>query len=114
MNKVEKLQSIKFEYGTSNGYTSQAALWIWKIVPVTLLTIGTVGNILNIIVLSRRQMRKYSTTIYLLFLAVSDMFMLWGSISRQILITVWHVEVIEISVLFENEPIRQSQTLRTR
>ena len=84
MNKVDELSSIKCEYGTINGYTYQAALWVWKIVPVTLLTIGTVGNILNIIVLSRKQMRKYSTTIYLLFLAVSDMFMVFYQVYHKL------------------------------
>ena len=49
------------------------AYWFWRIVPPFLLVFGTCGNILNIIILSRHALRKYSTSMYLLFLAASDM-----------------------------------------
>ena len=49
------------------------ALWFWRIVPPVLLLFGTCGNILNITILSRHALRKYSTSMYLLFLAASDM-----------------------------------------
>lgn len=49
------------------------AYWIWRVVPPFLLLFGTGGNILNIVILSRRALRKFSTSIYLLFLAISDM-----------------------------------------
>ena len=48
------------------------ALWIWKIVPFLLVVVGIIGNILSLIVLSSPQLRKKSTCVYLMFLAVTD------------------------------------------
>lgn len=48
------------------------ALWIWRIVPFTLVIVGLTGNILNLVILLRKQLRKKSTAIYLIFLTVSD------------------------------------------
>lgn len=49
------------------------AYWMWRIVPPFLLLFGTFGNVLNIVILSRKALRKFSTSMYLLFLAGSDM-----------------------------------------
>lgn len=46
--------------------------WLWATVAFVQIIFGTVGNILNIIILCRQRMRKYSTTVYLLCLAVTD------------------------------------------
>ena len=51
--------------------------WLWAIVPVLLVIIGTSGNILNIIILTRKQIKKYSTSVYLRFLAGTDIVFLW-------------------------------------
>lgn len=48
------------------------AYWILACIPIILTVFGIVGNILNISVLLRKQLRKKSTCIFLLFLAVSD------------------------------------------
>lgn len=56
------------------------AYWLWRTVPLILLFIGTIGNILSIIVLSRPQLRKYTTSILLLLLALSDLTVLWTSL----------------------------------
>ncbi|KAH3877682.1 hypothetical protein DPMN_001558 [Dreissena polymorpha] len=53
--------------------------WLWATVPVLLIPIGVVSNILNIIILSRRRIRKFFTSVYLLFLAVSDMLFMLSS-----------------------------------
>ncbi|XP_052813958.1 C-C chemokine receptor type 1-like [Mya arenaria] len=53
--------------------------WLWLIVPVIQIAVGTSGNILNIIVLSRPKIRKFSTSVYLLSLAVTDIVFLWSS-----------------------------------
>ncbi|XP_045210699.2 uncharacterized protein LOC123562115 [Mercenaria mercenaria] len=52
------------------------AYWMWRIIPVVLLGVGFVGNIFNIAVLSRKELRKRSICVYLIFLAVSDTTML--------------------------------------
>ncbi|KAH3874342.1 hypothetical protein DPMN_037584 [Dreissena polymorpha] len=46
---------------------------LWKIVAPLFFTIGTVGNILSIIVLTRRNTRKSSTAVYLTALSLSDL-----------------------------------------
>ena len=50
---------------------------IWSTVPVALLITGTFGNILNVVILSRRKLRGSTTTVYLLCLSVSDCTFLW-------------------------------------
>lgn len=52
-------------------------LWLWRTVPCVQLLIGTFGNIMNVVILSRRRIRKYSTTVYLICLAVADLTILW-------------------------------------
>lgn len=54
--------------------------WLWATVPVVEITFGTIGNILNILILSRKRLRKYSTTVYLLCLAFADIVTLWASV----------------------------------
>jgi len=51
--------------------------WLWVTVTPTLIAVGTVGNIINVIILFRRRMRKYSTGVLLLYLALSDICFLW-------------------------------------
>ena len=55
----------------------QWAIWLWKTVPICQVIFGTFGNILNITILCRRRLRKYSTTVYLIALAVADLTGLW-------------------------------------
>lgn len=63
----------------------QIAYWIWRTIPGCLIAVGTCGNILNLFILSRKSLRKFSTSIYLLFLAGSDLVMLWSSAFRETL-----------------------------
>ncbi|XP_052236161.1 pyrokinin-1 receptor-like [Dreissena polymorpha] len=53
--------------------------WLWATVPGLFLLVGVVGNTLNIIILSRNRIRKFSTSVYLMFLAVSDMLFMFSS-----------------------------------
>lgn len=53
-------------------------VWLWRTFPILLLFLGTFGNILNIIVLSRKRMQRHSTTVYLICLAIADMCTLWS------------------------------------
>lgn len=59
------------------------AYWIWRCVPFVLIAVGTCGNIMSLVVLSRPALRKYSTSIYLIFLAVSDLFVLYCIVLRE-------------------------------
>ncbi|CAH1776724.1 unnamed protein product [Owenia fusiformis] len=56
---------------------------IWLYVSPVLLLIGTVGNILVIIVLSRKQMRISTSSIYMICLAFSDLGVLYTGLPRQ-------------------------------
>lgn len=66
---------------------------IWSSVPVGLLITGTVGNIINIVVLSRRSMRKFSTSVYLLCLACSDLTFLWTGMGPRMLLHGYDLDI---------------------
>lgn len=55
----------------------QVSLWLWRTVPNIQLVFGTVGNILNVIILSRQKFRVHSTTVYLICLSFADLMTLW-------------------------------------
>jgi len=63
--------------GDSTSTPCLVSYWLWVTVTPTLLAVGTVGNIINVIILLRRRMRKYSTGVLLLSLALADIFFLW-------------------------------------
>lgn len=56
------------------------AYWLWRTVPFVLLVIGTIGNILNICVLSRQPLRRFSTGVFFLTLAISEITFLWSGL----------------------------------
>lgn len=78
----------------------QVAYWIWRLFPGCLVFIGTLGNILNVIVLSRQKLRKNSTTVYLLFLAVSDLVFIWSNIFRETLYAITEINLVDLNNLF--------------
>ncbi|XP_046559842.1 probable G-protein coupled receptor 139 [Haliotis rubra] len=51
----------------------ETANLLWQIVPPILLLVGTVGNLLSIVVLTRKTMRKSNVSKYLTCLAVADL-----------------------------------------
>lgn len=55
----------------------QLNLWLWRTVPIVQLVFGTLGNGLNILILLRKRLQKYSSTVYLIFLAGADLCTLW-------------------------------------
>ncbi|KAH3798276.1 uncharacterized protein LOC127837285 [Dreissena polymorpha] len=55
----------------------QIAPWIWRIVPGFCICVGTIGNLLNVIILKRLNLRRFPRNILLVFLAVSDTTFLW-------------------------------------
>ena len=70
------------------------AMWLWTLLPPVFLVLGTCGNFLNLVILSRKRLRAHSTTIFLLFLAVSDITILWCSFLRQ-----WFLRVVDLDIL---------------
>ena len=73
------------------------AVRIWKIIPPFLIILGTLGNFLTIIVLTRPKSRNSSTAIYLTALACSDLLVLYTGLLRQWIKHVFDMDVRELS-----------------
>ena len=65
------------------GYYMNVTQNIWKVVPPIIISFGTVGNILTIIVILRQIKQISSTSLFLLCLAFSDLLVLYTSPLRQ-------------------------------
>ena len=65
------------------GYYANVTVEIWTYVPPIIISIGTVGNLLTIIVIFRQIFRISSTSLFLLCLAFSDLLVLYTSPLRQ-------------------------------
>ena len=75
----------------------RAGLLIWKVVPPFLLLLGTIGNILSIVVLTRKSIKISTTALYLTFLAFSDLLVLYTGLLRQWIIYVFKYDVRHVS-----------------
>ncbi|KAJ8305019.1 hypothetical protein KUTeg_018602 [Tegillarca granosa] len=72
--------------------------YIWKIVPLFMIITGIIGNILSILVLTRRQhIRKYTSSVYLTGLAVTDILVLCVGLLRQWVLHVFNWDFREYS-----------------
>lgn len=71
--------------------------YIMKIVPIILLTIGTIGNVFSIVVLLRKRLRKSTTSLYLTVLAVSDLTVIYSGLSRHWIKHVYNFDVRHMS-----------------
>ncbi|XP_069104349.1 probable G-protein coupled receptor 139 [Argopecten irradians] len=60
----------------------QTALIIWLYFPPLLIVIGTITNLMSIVVLLRKSMRTSNTMFYLLVLSVGDIFVLFTGLLR--------------------------------
>lgn len=67
--------------------------YIWSTVPVGLLIAGTFGNILNVVILSRRRMRTSSTSVYLLCLSYGDCAFLWLGMAPRMLLQGYDLDI---------------------
>ena len=86
------------DYDDYTDYTEyKAGLMIWKVVPPILIIVGTIGNILSILVLTRRSIRVSTTALYLTFLAFSDLCVLYTGLLRQWLIYLFEYDVRHVS-----------------
>ncbi|XP_053395768.1 neuromedin-U receptor 2-like [Mercenaria mercenaria] len=74
------------------------AVRIWKTVPPIFIALGTMGNLLTIVVLMRSKSRVSSTAIYLSALAVSDLLVLWTGLLRQWINYMFDIDVRHLSV----------------
>ena len=58
-----------------------------------LLLVGTVGNVLSILVMSRRSLRGSQASLYLIVLAVSDIMALYTGLLRHFLHKVFDLDI---------------------
>ena len=68
-------------------------------IPPVLIMLGTLGNFLTILILSRRSMRRNATYIYLIVLAIADIIVLYMGLLRM-----WIAELVCILLLFCMSP----------
>ena len=71
----------------------KSSVIIWKVVPPMLILLGTIGNILSILVLTRRSLRKSTTSLFLTVLACSDLLVLYSGLLRQWVLYVFETDV---------------------
>ena len=86
------------DYTTYPDY--QASILIWKVVPPILILLGTIGNILSIVVLTRKSIKDSTTALYLTFLAASDLCVLYTGLLRQ-----WTKHLFEYDVRHISEAV---------
>ncbi|KAH3848485.1 G-protein coupled receptor daf-37-like [Dreissena polymorpha] len=75
----------------------KASILIWKIVPPILILLGTIGNSLSILVLTRRSIRVSTTALVLTVLACSDLLVLYSGPLRQWLVFLFKTDVRHVS-----------------
>ena len=83
------------EYETFPAY--KAGILIWKTVPPILLVFGTCGNVLSIVVLTGKSIRKSTTGLYLIVLTISDLAVLYTGLLRQWIIHLFEFDVRQVS-----------------
>ena len=74
------------------------AVRIWQIMSPMLMLFGTAGNLLTLIVLSKRRSRNNSTALYLCALAISDMVVLNTGLLRQWMLYVFEFDIRALPV----------------
>ncbi|KAK6188074.1 hypothetical protein SNE40_004336 [Patella caerulea] len=77
----------------------KASVLIWKICSPVLIIIGTIGNLLSILVLTQKNMRKSSVSIYLTVLSIVDILVLYTGLLRQTIRYHLNLDIRELSVL---------------
>jgi len=70
---------------------------MWQVFAPILIIMGTIGNIISIIVLSKPRFNRHPSTTYLLGLAASDMSMLYIGLLRQWVKYAFEVDIRHIS-----------------
>ena len=73
------------------------AVFLWKMFLPVFLVFGVPGNILSVVVLSRKRMRNTTTSVYLRILAIVDTTVLLISVPRQMLYYYASIKVTNLS-----------------
>ena len=76
----------------------KASQVIWKVVPPVLIVLGSIGNILSIVVLTRKSIRN-SITPLLTFLAFSDILVLYIGLLRQWIYYTFDYDIRQFSAI---------------
>ena len=92
-NELVVLDSLSTRETFTSGYYHIATLLIWKIVPPIIIPLGSIGNLLTIIVIVRHMKKMTSVSLFLLCLAVSDLLVLYTVTLRHWIRHVWQVEI---------------------
>lgn len=75
-----------------------AVQYVWPNVSIAFLVIGTIANILSIIVFLRRDMRKYSSFCYFAVLNIINLAYLYTSLTRVILEFSYHTDIRQLNL----------------
>ena len=77
-------QSSEFPYSYFRSESElRTGVLLWQIVSPILIVCGTIGNVLSMIVLSRKNMRQSVSSTYLLGLSAADLMVLYVGLLRQ-------------------------------
>ena len=74
-------------------YLKEMTQQVWRVCSLGLLVLGTLGNIMSIAVLSRKEMLRSNATVYLIVLSVSDILVLYTGLLRQVIRVFFHVDI---------------------
>ncbi|KAH3828918.1 fMet-Leu-Phe receptor-like [Dreissena polymorpha] len=77
-------------------YFGDTRVLLWRVIPPILVSIGTIGNALTIIVLLR-QKKMTSTAVFLFALALSDTLLLFSILPPKWVLFTWDVDVRSLS-----------------
>jgi hypothetical protein len=76
-----------------------ASVWLWYVYPPVLIFLGTVFNIMSILVWSRKKMGAPSMSRMLTALAISDTIVLYTGVLRFYLLYAWHIDILVLGEL---------------
>ena len=65
----------------------------WTYGSPILVILGTIGNVLSAVVMQRKRLRKYTTSVYLTMLACVDTAVLYTGLSRQWVLAVFYTDI---------------------
>ena len=71
--------------------------WMWMVLSPPVILLGTIGNVLSIIVCSRKKMQQYSFSVCLIVLSVVDTCVLHVGLIRWWLLTTFDIEIRALS-----------------
>ena len=87
--------SSHITHGTESNTANmkESIRWIWIIISPPLILLGTLGNILSIIVCRRKRMRRFAFSICLVVLALADTVILQVGLWRWWIVLLFNVEI---------------------